>query len=47
MPGRVKNTSDNFSLNGSIFNNSFGLDSPTPGGQTNSQSVSLDAIEQI
>lgn|GEM_PF-3319564 len=38
---------NNFSLDGSIFNNSFGLDSPTLGSQTNSQPVSLDAIERI
>lgn len=38
---------NNFSLDGSIFNNSFGLDAPTPGGQTNAQPVSLDAIDQL
>lgn len=38
---------NNFSLDGAIFNNPFGLDSPTPGGQTGSQPISLDAIEQI
>lgn len=38
---------NNFSLDGAIFNNPFGLDSPTPGGQTDSQPISLDAIEQI
>ena len=38
---------NNFSLDGAIFNNPFGLDAATPGGQTNSQPVSLDAIDQI
>ncbi|XMO86815.1 carboxypeptidase regulatory-like domain-containing protein [Algibacter sp. AS12] len=38
---------NNFSLDGAIFNNPFGLDSATPGGQTDSQPVSLDAIDQI
>jgi len=38
---------NNFSLDGSIFNNPFGLDSPTPGGQTGAQPISLDAIDQI
>lgn len=38
---------NNFSLDGAIFNNPFGLDAATPGGQTGSQPVSLDAIEQI
>ena len=38
---------NNFSLNGAIFNNPFGLDAATPGGQTNAQPISLDAIDQI
>ncbi|WP_298350375.1 TonB-dependent receptor [uncultured Dokdonia sp.] len=38
---------NNFSLDGAVFNNPFGLDAATPGGQTGSQPISLDAIEQI
>ncbi|WP_303317509.1 carboxypeptidase regulatory-like domain-containing protein [Flavivirga abyssicola] len=38
---------NNFSLDGAIFNNPFGLDAPTPGGQTGAQPISLDAIDQI
>lgn len=38
---------NNFSLNGTIFNNPFGLDAATPGGQTDAQPISLDAIDQI
>lgn len=38
---------NNFSVDGTIFNNPFGLDAATPGGQTDAQPISLDAIEQI
>lgn len=38
---------NNYSVNGSIFNNPFGLDAATPGGQTDAQPISLDAIDQI
>lgn len=38
---------NNYSLDGAVFNNPFGLDAPTPGGQTSSQPISLDAIDQI
>ena len=38
---------NNYSLDGAIFNNPFGLDAATPGGQTDAQQVSLDALEQI
>lgn len=38
---------NSFTLDGSIFNNPFGLDAATPGGQTDSQPISLDAIDQI
>jgi hypothetical protein len=45
--GGRNNLYNNFSLDGSIFNNSFGLDYATPGGQADAQPVSLDAIEQV
>ncbi|MCZ6594253.1 MAG: carboxypeptidase-like regulatory domain-containing protein, partial [Bacteroidetes bacterium] len=38
---------NNFSLDGAIFNNTFGLDAATAGGQTDAQPVSIDAIDQI
>lgn len=38
---------NNYSLDGAVFNNPFGLDAATPGGQSAAQPVSLDAIEQI
>ncbi len=38
---------NNFSLDGSIFNNPFGLDAATPGGQTDAAPIPLDAIEQV
>ncbi|CAN5642635.1 carboxypeptidase regulatory-like domain-containing protein [soil metagenome] len=37
---------NNVTVDGANFNNSFGL-SPTLGGQTSSQPISLDAVEQI
>jgi hypothetical protein len=37
---------NNITVDGALFNNSFGLSS-TLGGQTNSQPISLDAIDQI
>jgi hypothetical protein len=45
--GGGNNKMNNLSLDGSIFNNPFGLDGGTPGSQTNAQPVSLDAIDQI
>lgn len=38
---------NNFSLDGSIFNNPFGLDAATPGGQSGASPISLDAIDQV
>ncbi len=38
---------NNFSLDGAIFNNPFGLDAAQPGGQTEATPISIDAIDQI
>jgi len=38
---------NNMSLDGSYFNNPFGLDDPAPGGQANAEPVPFDAIEQV
>jgi len=38
---------NNISLDGSYFNNPFGLDDPAPGGQTNAEPVPYDAVEQM
>ncbi|MDT0607231.1 TonB-dependent receptor [Croceitalea rosinachiae] len=38
---------NNFSLDGAIFNNPFGLDAAQPGGQTNATPISIEAIDQI
>jgi hypothetical protein len=44
--GGRSNLFNNMTVDGALFNNSFGLAS-TLGGQTNSQPISLDAIDQI
>ncbi|MCH8126529.1 TonB-dependent receptor [candidate division KSB1 bacterium] len=38
---------NNISLDGSYFNNPFGLDDPAPGGQTNAEPVPFESIEQV
>jgi hypothetical protein len=38
---------NSISLDGSYFSNSFGLDDPAPGGQTNAEPVPFDAVEQV
>ena len=38
---------NNFSVDGATFNNPFGLDAATVGGQSDAQPISLDAIDQI
>lgn len=45
--GGANDRYNSFSLDGSVFNNSFGLGDATPGGQTDAQPVSLDAIAQV
>lgn len=38
---------NNISVDGSYFNNSFGLDDPAPGGQTRAEPLPYDAVEQV
>jgi hypothetical protein len=38
---------NNVSLDGSYFNNPYGLDDPAPGGQANAEPVPYDAVEQV
>ena len=38
---------NNISIDGSYFNNAFGLDDPAPGGQTNSEPIPFDAVDQV
>jgi len=38
---------NNISLDGSYFNNAFGLDDPVPGGQSASEPIPFNAIEQV
>ena len=38
---------NNISLDGSYFNNPYGLDDPAPGGQTGAEPVPYEAVEQV
>jgi hypothetical protein len=38
---------NNISVDGSYFNNPFGLDDPAPGGQSNAEPIPYDAVEQV
>ncbi len=38
---------NNISLDGSYFNNPYGLDDPSPGGQTNAEPVPYDAVAEL
>ena len=44
--GGRNNQYNNFSVDGAIFNNPFGLDAARPGGQSDAEPISPDAIEQ-
>jgi hypothetical protein len=44
--GGRNNGYNNFTVDGAVFNNAFGL-SPTVGGQAGAQPISVDALEQI
>lgn len=38
---------NNVSVDGSYFNNAFGLDDPAPGGQANAEPVPFESVEQV
>ncbi len=38
---------NNISVDGSYFNNPFGLDDPAPGGQSNAEPIPFESIEQV
>lgn len=38
---------NNISVDGSYFNNPFGLDDPAPGGQTAAEPIPFDAVDQV
>ena len=38
---------NNISVDGSYFNNPYGLDDPSPGGQTNAEPIPYDAVAQL
>jgi len=38
---------NNLSVDGSYFNNPYGLDAPTPGGQANAEPIPFEAVEQV
>jgi hypothetical protein len=38
---------NNISVDGSYFNNPYGLDDPAPGGQTNAEPIPYDAVAQL